>query len=319
MESMETLLLQLYSAVGEVPAPDFATYALTLMQPVLKYDSARVTVVDTRGAGVLVRGSLLYREPSDMMLDWSAIAAADTVMHDAMRALNTTVTFNASQRFVDKGYAVIRDYAYRYAHRNGAVQITHDNATGLHTGVSLYRAADAAYFTEAERRACQCLIPHLTAAMKLSGLLGRQTAEGSDAAHLAIATVGGCLQYCDPAFEALLRLEWADCRLPHLPKALVDGLSGGAAMRHQGRHAVFTATLVGQRLFLRGRRQFRLEQLAPREREVARLFAGGQSYKEIARRLELAPATVRNTVQRVYQKLSIGSKSQLANMLSAES
>lgn len=321
MDQPENLLLQLYGAVRECGGgAEFVDYAMNLFKPVLVYDSARMTTVDLRGGGVLVRESLLFREPDNMMLDWSAIAASDLVMHDALAHLNQTITFHASSRFSGSspGHTIMRDYAHRYEHRNGAVQILHDASTGHHIGLSLYRAADRAHFGETERLAAQRLMPHLAEAIQISGAAHRQQGPDDGQGRLAIASFNGSLHYCGPAFEALLLLEWPEWRLPHLPRMLVDGLARGAAQRYHGRHALFTATVVGQRLFLRGRRQFRLDQLAPREREVARLFGSGHSYKEIARRLDLAPATVRNTVQRVYQKLAIGSKAQLANLLSSE-
>lgn len=41
----------------------------------------------------------------------------------------------------------------------------------------------------------------------------------------------------------------------------------------------------------------------------------GASYKEIARRVTLAPATVRNVVQVTYRKLGINNKAQLARLM----
>lgn len=321
MEQLGTLLLQLYGAVRECRGAEYVNYAMNLFKPILVYDSARMTTVDLRGGAVLVRESLLFREPDDMLLDWSGIAASDLVMHDALKNLNQTVTFHASSRFPGSlpGHTIMRDYAHRYEHRNGAVQIVHDAATGCHIGVSLYRAADDAHFSEAERLAAQQLMPHLAEAIQLNSATRMAPDSGDGHGRLAIASLNGTLHYCGPAFEALMKLEWPGSPLAQLPRALVDGLAQGASRRHVGRHALFTATVMGERLLIRARKQFRLEHLAPREREVARLFGSGHSYKEIARRLDLAPATVRNTVQRVYQKLAIGSKAQLANLLLADS
>ncbi|MRW88368.1 hypothetical protein GJ699_00010 [Duganella sp. FT80W] len=322
MEQMDTLLLQLYGALRECRGVGFVDYAMNLFKPVLVYDSARMTTVDLRGGGVVVRQSLLFREPDDMMLDWSTIATSDLVMRDALDKMNQAVIFHASSRFPTRSSSdtIMRDYTHRYEHRNGTVQMMHDASSGHHIGMSLYRAADSAHYSEADRLAAQRLLPHLAEAIKLNDALHgpRPDDEGAARGRLAIASFDGRLHYCGPAFETLLQLEWPDWRMPRLPRALMEGLARGTARRHQGRHTLFTATVVGERLFLRGRQQFRLDQLAPREREVARLFGGGHSYKEIARQLELAPATVRNTVQRVYQKLSVGSKAQLAKLMASE-
>lgn len=46
--------------------------------------------------------------------------------------------------------------------------------------------------------------------------------------------------------------------------------------------------------------------LTPRECEVLGLLADGRSYKEIARRLQLTPNTVKTHVSHVYRKLDVG-------------
>jgi len=51
--------------------------------------------------------------------------------------------------------------------------------------------------------------------------------------------------------------------------------------------------------------------LSPRETEVARLLAGGYSYKGAAERLGISPATVKTHVLRVYDKTGAGNKLEL--------
>lgn len=55
--------------------------------------------------------------------------------------------------------------------------------------------------------------------------------------------------------------------------------------------------------------------LSPRELRVARLFASGQSYKEIARTLSLSPATVRTYLQSAYASLGVRNKVHLGQAL----
>ncbi|MFT5507652.1 MAG: DNA-binding CsgD family transcriptional regulator/TolB-like protein/Tfp pilus assembly protein PilF [Hyphomicrobiaceae bacterium] len=57
------------------------------------------------------------------------------------------------------------------------------------------------------------------------------------------------------------------------------------------------------------------ELLSKREREVATVYAHGQSYKEIARLLGISPTTVRSHLRTVYGKLGVTSKIELARSL----
>ena len=50
------------------------------------------------------------------------------------------------------------------------------------------------------------------------------------------------------------------------------------------------------------------EPLSPREREIAAAFSEGESYRQIADRLCLAPSTVRTHLTTVYRKLGVSSK-----------
>lgn len=52
------------------------------------------------------------------------------------------------------------------------------------------------------------------------------------------------------------------------------------------------------------------EDLSPREREILTLLSEGFLYKEIADRLNVAYATVRTHIERIYQKLQVRSRAQ---------
>lgn len=49
-------------------------------------------------------------------------------------------------------------------------------------------------------------------------------------------------------------------------------------------------------------------ELGPREREVLELLAAGAMYKEVARKLDVSPNTVRSHIRRIYKKLHVHSR-----------
>ena len=57
------------------------------------------------------------------------------------------------------------------------------------------------------------------------------------------------------------------------------------------------------------------EHLSARERQIAEAYATGQSYREIAERLFIAPATVRTHLSTIYRKLGVSSKIELQDAL----
>ncbi len=58
-----------------------------------------------------------------------------------------------------------------------------------------------------------------------------------------------------------------------------------------------------------------VEQLSPRELEIAKAFSSGENYNQIADRLCIAPSTVRTHLSTVYRKLGVTSKLELHKYL----
>jgi DNA-binding NarL/FixJ family response regulator len=59
-----------------------------------------------------------------------------------------------------------------------------------------------------------------------------------------------------------------------------------------------------------------LESLTSRERTGVEAFAAGESYKEVARNLGMAPATVRHHLRSAYAKLNVTNKAEITKMVS---
>ena len=58
--------------------------------------------------------------------------------------------------------------------------------------------------------------------------------------------------------------------------------------------------------------QVGVAQLTQRQREILKLICEGISYKEIARRLEISDATVRNHVMKIFERLGVHSRTEAA-------
>jgi len=152
---------------------------------------------------------------------------------------------------------------------------------------------------------------------ELAGLLeGRLAAVlATSAAALAVAD-GPALDRVAAAFEdlgALLLAAEAAAAAAHTHRAAARDARANAS---QERAAALAAACQGARTPLLGPGAL-ASTLTAREREVAMLAAARTSSREIAARLELSVRTVDNHLSRVYTKLGVSSRSQLAALLRA--
>ncbi|MBI3171302.1 MAG: response regulator transcription factor, partial [Hydrocarboniphaga effusa] len=58
-----------------------------------------------------------------------------------------------------------------------------------------------------------------------------------------------------------------------------------------------------------------LDRLTARERDIVYAVTQGLSFKQAARKIGVAPSTVSNHLYRIYRKLGVNSRSQLAGMV----
>jgi DNA-binding NarL/FixJ family response regulator len=97
--------------------------------------------------------------------------------------------------------------------------------------------------------------------------------------------------------------------LPKLKAAVLDAVDGGVPM----------SPLVAKKViaYFSGKPAVAEpspnEQLTVREQEVTKLLISGDTYKQVAWRLNISPDTVRQHVKHIYTKLQVNSRVQLIN------
>ncbi len=191
-----------------------------------------------------------------------------------------------------------------------------DDRTGLFTLLTLYRFEREHSFSEQDKDNQKQALYHLLTAAKHALFL--QLAHSADSNthknnHKAICDRQGYFHQVQTSFIDLLESTYGNEKttLLKLPFALdmmkknyeVDGLQVALKPFND---------LVIVEIWPQGP----LDSLSMREREVVQVLATGLTFKEAARELDLSPSTVSNHLYRIYQKLNIGSKSELFKMMS---
>lgn len=308
-------LLELHRDARRPAVADFPRWAFEIVKPAVAFDSA------FWGSGCALDGEIIphafwfHNLPRDAMQTWAEIKHLDTIAPILATQLGRVLNLSHSQlQSEHKAYfeALFRPLQI--------VQIlctyAFNPATGIYDAISLYRSDPKRCFTEEERLALECLVPNLIEARRANYLNHAASSDMEATAvprYMAAADTKGILYATEDGFARLLAEEWPGWRGPRLPAALIPGLV--TPRRHLGTAIAVDFRPVLDVTLLYARHRTDLDKLSDRQIEIGRAFCSGQSHKEIARDLNLAPATVRNHLSAIYKTLAIGSKAELATLL----
>jgi DNA-binding CsgD family transcriptional regulator len=308
LNDFSSLVLSCYRLSEELAPEHFQDEALTLLKTVLPFDSCMWGTASGADDGIDIHTIHLHQKSPEMLTAYAEVKHQDTAAQIMLQQPRSTRGFNAGQLFHRKDQGDIRDFLRRFQQENVFITASNDPGTKLGHWISLFRADRHQVCTEDERLLLDQLAPHVMQALMFNRVLHLNRSVLANAAQTprgsAIADLRGVLYHMDTAFTELMRLEWTAWTGAKLPARLLDSMLRGAS-RHAGAMVVVEHRLEQSLLFVKVRKRCKADDLTERELTVARLVAKGATYKEIAHMLGRAPATVRNHIQAIYEKLAV--------------
>lgn len=169
-------------------------------------------------------------------------------------------------------------------------------------------------FSDEEREFLSATLEHLARAERLSrrleGLI--REAKGGELEPMGFAIVNeqGVIESADRAFEDYVRRSddaWEGVKLPF--NLNWEPKFSQQSYAHRG--LFFRVDQAADKFHVRVRKDRRLPSVSAREMQVAKKLAGGMTFKEIARDLNLAPSTVSTHAYNLYDKLGFRRRAQL--------
>ncbi|WP_233168161.1 helix-turn-helix transcriptional regulator [Xylophilus sp. ASV27] len=317
MADYSHLLLRLYRLSHEQPVDRFQDEALELLKHVLPFDSAMWGSATMTAGGIDVHTIHLHRQPAEMLMAYEEIKHLDTAAQVVVLRPSETRAFDARAWFNGRHQRALLDYGRRFEQSHFFIGSMQNPATRFGRWLSLFRASPDAHGTEGERQLLATLMPHIQQALELNRLTHlNQLVHAPGAARLgsALADPRGMLHHMDAVFERALRTEWPCWAGSRLPEPVMAAAQRGEP-RLLARSLVITLHAQHGLLWLRARPRCAADALSPREDTVARLLALGLTHKQIAARLQRSPATVRNQIQSVYDKLGVSNVAAMADAL----
>lgn len=181
----------------------------------------------------------------------------------------------------------------------------HEQHSGLYTLISLYRFDRNKDFTHAEKDQMKRLVFHLFSAASHNYFLHLQNT--GDYQYAAICDKHGIYWQVQSGFFTLLNQHYSKSE-HRFPLPLEEGTE------IVNNDLCIQIDMQGE-LFHIGIRQVNpFDQLTEREQQIVTWIVKGLTFKEVARELDLAPSTISNHLYRIYGKLNITSRSDLAKL-----
>ena len=310
--SFSRFITEMNHEAPQMRAEELARWAVAKLSVALGFDAAWYGWARLHPAGVDVFANAIHELPDDFFTTWQRMADQDLLARSKIENPRTAAIYNRQQRRQTDGMADLSD-RYGLTRMTTAMESPSDGLPNFY--LSSYRIGDRARAWSAEEcEFLQCAVSHLAASMKLStSSPGRSSSSGS---VTVLASKDGIGFLCLESLRSEFGFLWPGWRGCHLPDQLVSLIG------HPGTHVLAERHLVVSVEVSPGfcgmdirrltfRRLNRFDLLTRREREVALALAGGMSAKEVARDLGLAPATVRNQTQSIYEKLEVDNRAGL--------
>ncbi|MGC4080868.1 MAG: helix-turn-helix transcriptional regulator [Vicinamibacterales bacterium] len=190
----------------------------------------------------------------------------------------------------------------------------------LYTAICLYRHDANARFSEGDRQFKEDIVPHLVQAWHINAIHTLDAPPPMRGVPRARAVVDrfGLIHNAESSFASLLQLEFGGWQGPRLPDAIMH-IVGGDVDVHRGFGVIISLSqqLPDGTSVVTVRVKTALDGLTRREMTVARAFASGKSYRQIAAQLGTSPATVRTQIQAIYMKIGVRTKVGLVHAVEA--
>lgn len=192
--------------------------------------------------------------------------------------------------------------------------IVPDESSGIITLISLYRFDRHNPFTSTDRQLLSRMAFHLISGASHAYFLHLtlQNSENKNSA-MAICDQHGLFFEVQPKFMALLDTHFPQRTYGRLPFEL-DGTESTLA---EGKLCIESEAL-GDLICVSIRESSPIDILSAREQQVVSCITQGLSFKEAARKMGVAPSTVSNHLYKIYRKLHISSRTELAELTMSE-
>lgn len=321
MKSILKVAHQFYRAAQDVSAEGFEDVALAAFGARVRFGSA----LWFRGG--FVQGEFQFHRLHSFQLPPEAVQEFVSVSRQFPRAIAESAAspggahvFHGTRLYGEAASRAALECVCRWGLERQMVIAETENGANSGEWLSLHRRDADAPFDQRDRALLRLLMPHLSQSRAVNRALSLVRASKepfiAPGQHRALTLLDGTVLHCGSRLSDSIAFVCPDWDGSRLPEPLLRKLMREGSLSLAQRGESICARQFSDSLVLTVKSVPLADRLTRREHEIVQHFGAGQGYKEIAQRCGLAPATVRNIVQRSYRKLGINNKAQLARLVS---
>lgn len=304
MDKIDELIRQLYRKSIQLDANVFKEQALRMLHEVIPFDGA-----------MWATGSFEKDMHSVVLLELES-SFSDTLMtmHEVnplVRALPMNLGKAIDMQDVISDEEFYQSDMYKQCFSQFGIERILSSAhvqyrSGVFTVLSLYRFNREDVFSEEEKELQSRALFHLLSAASHNQLFHLKQVQQNNA---AICDVHGFIYEAEPEFLDLVDTYYKTRKSNQLP------IMPNVESEQETEHLMWKFSPLGDLFCVEIWPKGILDILTAREREVVQGVSSGKTFKEIAKELSLSPSTVSNHLYKIYNKLNISSRSELAALV----
>ncbi len=319
MASVLPPITELYRSAQRMRPGDLAAYAFEWLRGRISFDQGVIVTSQRNDPTWLDAHFWGVDDPRALMESHARVRSLDVLSKRMLSNVSRAHRIDVDDAVIARPqFAPYREHLRRFggSHVLGVAIPIGDGAVS--SVFMLVRERLGHRFTSREVRLFEALAPDIAEAAAISRRLWLLS--GDDAPNietLPVALLGPDGRFTQVT-SRFARLFWPEAPpdSAYLPEPVFAEVRRGRAWQMpDGKHSLYAHADDSGGWLLRIRCSGPLDRLTPRERQIAGMFARGSTYKDIASELPLAPATVRNHLQNIYQKLGIHSHDALVALL----
>lgn len=311
MQQISNFLLNIWHGALEKPDHEFLDWVLSEVKTLIPFNSCAWGKGRWINEIPVVHHIHLHNLSGDFIESWLRIQHEYKLTRDVASHSNRTFNVVMAREYENTDTYNTHCKKYRIEHILGTGCADPD--TGLLSMMVFHRSDINQPFTEQERALKEIIFPHLLEAARTNWLAnlpsGFSAYPHSSVNAFAACDNTGLLHVVMPSFVAIFRKEWPSWKGPFVPE---DVLKATHDQSYIGLSIVISFLTMNKLTMLRARTKVVADKLSSRELEIAQHISRGDDYKTIARNLDISPATVKTHTSRIYLKLGINDKVQLA-------